>query len=169
MPRIGRIKFSNSDAWYHLYSRIAAHKGEYPLSEVAPTRRLIDLIKHYSAIYFCEVAAFCVMGNHYHLVVKFDEPCMIDRQELRARTRLMYPSRASQLQVDGWTEVQWEHYRRRLFDVSEFMRNIQAGFARWYNRGYERRGRFWAVQVVVGSWCAERKFLSAKAGTRLWR
>ncbi|RLE29324.1 MAG: hypothetical protein DRJ61_14825 [Acidobacteria bacterium] len=144
MPRIGRIKFSNGDAWYHLYSRIAGHKGEYPLSEPGPTRRLVGLIEHYSAIYFCEVAAFCVLGNHYHLVARFDEPCMIDRQELRARTRLMYPSRASQLQVDCWTEAQWEHYRRRLFDVSEFMRNVQAGFARWYNRSYERRGRFWA-------------------------
>ncbi len=24
------------------------------------------------------------------------------------------------------------------------MRNIQAAFARWYNRNYRRRGRFWA-------------------------
>ncbi len=144
MPRIGRMKFPEEDAWYHLYSRVAAFKGEYPLAEAVPMRRLIAMIRHYSAIYFCEVAAFCVMGNHYHLVVKFDRPRAVDREELRARSRLMYPSELLQRQIDLWTDEDWEHYRRRLFDVSEYMRNVQAAFARWYNRSYERRGRFWA-------------------------
>jgi len=144
MARKTRFKFNETDAWYHLYSRIAAHRGVYPLSGAVPTRRLIGLIDHFSAIYFCEVAAFCVMGSHYHLVTKFDQARKVSRKELRARTRLMYPSRVAQLQIDGWNEEQWEHYRRRLFDVSEYMRNIQAGFASWYNRSFERRGRFWA-------------------------
>lgn len=143
MPRIGRMKFPETDAWYHLCSRIAAHRGVYPLSEAVPTRRLIQTIEHFSAIYFCEVAAFCVMGNHYHLVVKFEGLREVGRAELRARTRLMYPNRASQTGIDMWSEEDWEHYRRRLFDVSEYMRNVQAGFARWYNRNYKRRGHFW--------------------------
>lgn len=144
MARIGRVKFNESDAWYHLCSRVAAHKGVYPLSEPAPMRRLIQIIEHYSAIYFCEVAAFCVMGNHYHLITKFDVLRSASRDELRARTRLMYPSRASQAEIDLWSDEKWEHYRRRLFDVSEYMRNIQSAFARWYNFNYQRRGRFWA-------------------------
>ena len=48
MPRVGRIKYDENDAWYHLYSRIAAHEGEYPLSEPVPMRRLIQVIKHFS-------------------------------------------------------------------------------------------------------------------------
>ncbi len=144
MPRIGRLKFTQTDAWYHLYSRVAAFKGEYPLLEAVPMHRLIDTIRHFSAIYFCEVAAFCVMGNHYHLVVKFDRSRTVDREELRARARLMYPGKTSQARLDLWTEADWEHYRLRLFDVSEYMRNIQSAFARWFNRSYQRHGRFWA-------------------------
>ncbi len=144
MPRIGRMKYTETDAWYHLCSRIAAHKGVYPLSEAVPTRRLIQTIEHFSAVYFCEVAAYCIVGNHYHLVVKFDRLREVTREELRTRTRLMYPSRAFQAEIELWSEEDWEHYRQRLFDVSEYMRNIQAGFARWYNRNYQRRGRFWA-------------------------
>ncbi len=144
MARVARLKYSEQDSWYHLHSRIAGHRGEYPLSEAAPTRRLIDTIEHFSRIYFCEVAGFSVMGNHYHLVVKFEAERAVSREDLRARTRIMYPSKASQIAIDGWSEDEWEHYRRRLFDVSEYMRNIQAAFARWYNRSYERRGRFWA-------------------------
>ena len=56
----------------------------------------------------------------------------------------MYPSQASQIRIDCWSEKDWEHYRRRLFDVSEYMRNIQSAFARWFNFNYQRRGRFWA-------------------------
>lgn len=144
MPRLGRLKYPENDAWYHLYNRVAARKGEYPLSEAVPMRRLIQTIEHYAAIYFCEVAAFCVMGNHYHLVVKFEGLRDVSREELRARTRLMYPSRASQRLIDNWSIGDWEHYRRRLFDVSEYMRNVQSSFARWYNHSFQRRGRFWA-------------------------
>lgn len=144
MTRVGRIKFTETDAWYHLYSRVATHKGEYPLSEPAPMRRLVQIIEHFTAIYFCEATAYCVMGNHYHLVVKFDRLRNVSREELRDRTRLMYPGRASQVQIDWWSDEDWEHYRRRLFDVSEYMRNVQSAFARWYNHNYQRRGRFWA-------------------------
>jgi REP element-mobilizing transposase RayT len=105
---------------------------------------LIEIIEHFSRIYFCEVAAFSVMGNHYHLVMRFEAEREVSREVLRDRSRLMYPSKASQAQIDGWSDEQWEHYRLRLFDVSEFMRNTQSAFARWYNRSYQRRGRFWA-------------------------
>jgi REP element-mobilizing transposase RayT len=105
---------------------------------------LVQLIEHFSAIYFCEVAAFCILGNHYHLIAKFDALRSVSRKELRARTRLMYPSRAAQAEIDLWSDEKWEHYRQRLFNVSEYMRNIQAAFARWYNFNYQRRGRFWA-------------------------
>lgn len=144
MPRVGRIKYNENESWYHLYSRVAAHKGVYPLSEPLPMRWLIQTIEHFSAIYFCQVAAFCVMGNHYHLVVRFDGVRPVSREELRDRTLRMYPRRTSQMQIDGWSDEDWEHYRQRLFDVSEYMRNIQAAFARWYNFTYQRRGRFWA-------------------------
>lgn len=144
MARVGRIKYKEDDAWYHLYSRVAAFKGDYPLSDPVPMRRLIEIIEHFATIYFCEAAAFCIMGNHYHLVVKFDRIRPVSQENLRARTRLMYPARTSQKQVDCWSEEAWEHYRQRLFDVSEFMRNVQSAFARWFNHTYQRRGRFWA-------------------------
>lgn len=153
MARVARLKFSGQDGWYHIHSRVAGCRGEYPLSSPAATRRLIEMIEHFSRVYFCEVAGFCVMGNHYHLIVRFDGERPVDREELLARARIMYPGRSGRMFVDAWDDEQWEHYRRRLFDVSEYMRNIQAAYARWYNRSHERRGRFWADRfksVVLG-------------------
>ncbi|NOZ94803.1 MAG: hypothetical protein GXP47_08715 [Acidobacteria bacterium] len=143
MARMARLKFSDRDTWYHLYSRVPAHRDELPLAKLLVQRQLISTIKHYCSIYFCHVAALCVMGNHYHLVLRFDAEREVDREELRARSRLMYPSAKAQQQIDLWDDERWEHYRRRLFDVSELMRNVQAAFARWYNRSFDRRGRLW--------------------------
>lgn len=36
MTRIGRIKFTETDGWYHLYSRLAVHKIVYPLLGAVP-------------------------------------------------------------------------------------------------------------------------------------
>ncbi len=153
MARMARLKFTDRDAWYHLYCRVSARRGEFPLSDMASTRRLIETIEHFSRIYFCEVAAFSVMGNHYHLVVRFEGEHPVDREQLRERTRIMYPGMAAQAQIDLWSDEQWDHHRRRLFDVAEFMRNVQMAYARWYNRAYDRRGRFWADRyksVILG-------------------
>ena len=133
MARVARFKILDNDAWHHLHSRIAGRRGYYPLSEEASTRKLIDTFEHFTRIYFCEVSAFSVMGSHYHFVIKFEKPRPVERNELRARARLMYPSRTSQQQIDDWTEDEWNHFRQRLFDVSELMRNIQSAFARWFN------------------------------------
>jgi len=144
MARAARWKVSGAEAWYHVHSRVAGHRGEFPLADPVVTRRLIHVIERYSTIYYCGVAAFTVMGNHYHLVVRFEAPRPVSREELEARARLMYPGRTFELKTGGWTDADWERYRRRLFDLSEYMRNVQAGFARWYNESYDRRGRFWA-------------------------
>ncbi len=143
MGRLPRLKCSSHDTWYHLYARLAGRKGEYPLADPLPRRQLIELIHHYASIYFCEVAAFCVMGNHYHLVLRFDAERDVDRKELRARAYTMYRGKLMRAIVDAWGKGEWERYRRRLFDVSEFMRNVQGMYARWYNRTYERQGRLW--------------------------
>jgi len=144
MARTGRLKMAKFEAWYHIHARIAGHRGEFPLARPVVQRRVIETIEHFSRIYFCKVAAFSIMGNHYHLVIKFEAERPVGREELREKTRLMYPSKFRQDQIDVWNDEQWEHYRKRLFDVSEYMRNIQAGLARWYNSSFDRRGKFWA-------------------------
>ena len=54
----------------------------------------------------------------------------------------LYPR--SEKMLSNWSKRQWKRFEERIFDVSEFMRNIQSAFARWYNRQYHRKGRFWA-------------------------
>ena len=144
MARMARFKISDEEAWYHVHSRTAGVKGEYVLSKPLARKRLMDLIQHYSQAYFCEVAGVTVMGNHWHGIFQFSQAYEVSDEELRRRADILYPSDTSQIMLDQWPREKWERLKVRLFDVSEFMRNVQSAFARWYNKTYQRRGRFWA-------------------------
>ena len=142
MARMARIKMEGESAAYHLYGRVAGMKGEYTLTKPLCRKTLIDLIKHYCQAYCCEVAAYSVMGTHYHLVVQFEAYRTLSPDELRERALLLYPNSAKDL--DEWPQGKWDRLQERLFDVSEFMRNLHSAFARFYNRTYSHFGRFWA-------------------------
>ena len=141
MARMARLKISGDEAWYHVHCRIAGHKDSYPLMKSLCQRRMTDLIRFLCGVYCCEIAAFCVMGNHYHMVVKFNKFKRLGKEELYRRALQLYPKSGKYLRL--WRDGKWEQFNRRIYDLSEYMRNLQASFARWYNKTYERRGRFW--------------------------
>ena len=144
MARLSRLKISEQESWYHLHCRVAGAKDDYILADPLVQRKLIEMIKHFSSAYFCDVAGFSVMGTHYHLIARFEVPRAVDFEDLQRRASILYPSESSQRILSYWDDEQWEHFRERLFDLSEFMRSLQSAFARWYNRTFSRRGRFWA-------------------------
>ena len=143
MAREPRVKIVDAEGCYHLRNRVACHVGEYPLSGRAESEKFVELLTRYSRAYFCQVASYSVMGNHYHIVARFDEPREVDREELIPRMRHLYPDNWEE-RLETMAESDWERLAERLFDVSEYMRNINGTFAQWYNRIHDRRGHFWA-------------------------
>ena len=135
-----RLKIDNAPAWYHCYSRANGPLGDFPLDSPAAHRKLLEIIRYYVLGYSCEVAGFSIMGNHYHLIAWFEAVCRLSQEELEERARYFYPKRE---QTAHWTQFHWERFNRRLFDVSELMRNIQMVYAKWHNRRFGRRGSFW--------------------------
>ena len=144
MARMARIKVDGSDGWYHVHSSVSGVRGEYVLSKPICQKKLIDLVKHYSKVYCCEIASFVIMGNHWHGILHFECPYEMTPDELYRRARQFYPSELSKKQLDVWTPEKWDHFAKRIFDISEFMRNVQSAFATWYNKLHCRRGRFWS-------------------------
>jgi REP-associated tyrosine transposase len=144
MARMARFKMEKAAAWYHLHAQAAGKSGEYPLEDAGCKRKLIALLKHWSRAYFCQVVAFCVMGNHWHIVLHFDAPEKLSSDELLRHARVFYPGGKGRELLESWTKADWARFAKRIFDVSEFMRNVQGEFATWYNRTFDRKGRFWA-------------------------
>lgn len=56
------------DKYYHVYNR-GAHKGRLFLND-NHFEYCLRLIKKYQAIYSVSIAAYCLMPNHYHLLVR---------------------------------------------------------------------------------------------------
>jgi putative transposase len=65
MPRPLRLEYEN--AWYHVMNRGAARQDIYKNDQ----HRLLflNLLKEASLYYNIEIHAYCLMDNHYHLLI----------------------------------------------------------------------------------------------------
>jgi REP element-mobilizing transposase RayT len=122
-------------AVYHVMSRTVL--DGFVLGDVEK-EYLLKLIKHLSAVYFTEVLGFCLMGNHFHLLVKMiPEYDYSDDQIKRRYAR--YWENGKELGDD-----QIPMLRRKWSSLSEYMKEVKQTFSRYYNKTYRRRGFFWS-------------------------
>ncbi len=107
---------------------------------------------------FCgvQVLTYCVMANHFHVLLRVPEAGEVSDGELLRRYRVLYPKptkyQTAKIEVmekhlaAGGEEA--EAIRRRLLarmgDVSEYMKALKQRFSVWYNRSHKRFGTLWA-------------------------
>ncbi len=134
MPRTQRMIIDDQSAVYHVMSRTAL--DGFPLGDVEKDF-MLDLIRRYSALYLVEILGFSIMGNHFHILVRvFPEYEFTDEEILKRYVDFYGDER---IYADGLIP----NLRQKLTSLSEFMREIKVGFARFYNRRHHRRGYFW--------------------------
>ena len=134
MPRTSRMIITDEKAIYHVMSRTAL--DGFPLKDVEKDF-LLDLIRRLSKLYLVEILGFCIMGNHFHLLVKMIPEFKFTDADIKKRYVEFYGD-------DGaFAEGHLPHWRQKLSNLSEFVREIKVGFARYFNRRHNRRGYFW--------------------------
>jgi len=121
-------------AVYHVISRTAL--TGLPIGDVEK-EFLLELIKRFSKLYFTEIIGFCLMSNHFHLLVKMLPESDFSDDDIKRRCERFYGGDYFFL------EGKLPHFRIKLASLSEFVRDIKVNFARYYNRRYNRRGYFW--------------------------
>jgi len=134
MPRIARMVINDGPTVYHVMSRTAL--DGFPLGDIEKDF-MLDLIKRYSALYFVEILGFCLMGNHFHILMKTLPEYKFTDQEIKKRYVDFYGD--NRVFTDGLIPS----LRAKLSNLSEFVREIKVGFARYYNKRHHRRGYFW--------------------------
>ena len=134
MPRTQRMIIADQSTVYHVMSRSAL--DGFPLGDVEKDF-MLDLIRRYASLYFVEIIGFCLMGNHFHLLVKVIPEYKYSDEEILKRYMDFYGD--ERIYADGLIPTM----RQKLSSLSEFMREIKVGFARFYNRRHNRRGYFW--------------------------
>ena len=107
---------------------------------------------------FCgvEVLTYCVMSNHFHVLVRVDDGQKVSDAELMRRYRVLYPKPTkyqgasakvmAQTLREGGEEADAirARLRARMGDVSEFMKTLKQRISVWYNHSHERFGTLWA-------------------------
>lgn len=181
-PRSTLVSLSDTP-WYHVVCRCVrraflcgmdAHSGEN-----YDHRRgwIVDRVKQLAGVFAIDVAAYAVMSNHYHLVLRvdaeraqgwsrdevlrrwtqlFDGPVLVQRL-LSGQTGEM--DQATLNAIDEWTET----YRSRLCDISWFMRILNETVARQANAEDKVTGRFWEGRFKSQALLDEQAILTAMA------
>ena len=134
MPRMQRMIIDDQSTVYHVMSRTAL--DGFPLGDIEKDF-LLDLIRRYSALYLVEILGFCLMGNHIHILVRVIPEYKFTDEDILKRYVDFYGD--ERIFADGLVRS----LREKLSSLSEFMREIKVGFARFYNRRHNRRGYFW--------------------------
>lgn len=111
------------------------------------------------------VLTFCVMSNHFHLLLEVPDPAEVEAltvEALRSRLPLLYrgaalveardeidravqhaQGRGESSGVGDWIEAILARYQARMGDLSIFMKELKWRFSIWYNSKNDRCGTLW--------------------------
>jgi REP element-mobilizing transposase RayT len=116
-------------------------------------RKMIWQVADFSGV---DVLTYCIMGNHFHVLVRVSSGRAVSNKELLRRFKLLYPkpTKHQEATVEGMertlnaggeeADLVCRKLLARMSDVSEFMKAIKQRFSVWYNRSHSRYGTLWA-------------------------
>lgn len=153
--RESRIKVEPDagDAFYHIYNRIVAGEMLLKDPEKEVLRRMVWLVAERCGI---QIITYQVMTNHLHIVAYAPKRESLPDAELLRRYRLLHTGftwwerehlaelermlMAGGDQAEAWRVGE----RRKMCNISEFMKLLKQRFSIWYNRAHDRFGTLWA-------------------------
>ncbi len=136
---------------------------------------IAERIKVLSAVFAIDIAAYAVMSNHYHIVMRIDRDRALEWsvEDVLKRWTSLYNgsllvnkylsdarSEMSQGEIDLVLELA-ETYRTRLYDLSWFMRSLNETIARMANAEDGVKGRFWEGRYKSQALLDEQAVLTA--------
>jgi putative transposase len=155
--RFPRVK-ANGHGFYHCISRVVEGRFIFQTSGhgSAEAERFIKLMRGLEAFSGIRVLTYALMSNHFHLLCEVPEPKPLSEAEVLARVEAGYGLARRETvqeelaryrqQPDGDAQVQrlLDGYRRRMYDISVFIKELKGRFAQWYNQRHDRYGVLWA-------------------------
>jgi putative transposase len=134
MPRIRRLVNGEEKTAYHIMSRTAL--DGFPFGDVEKDE-LVKIIKKFSKLFFVEVFGFCIMGNHFHLLIQMFPEHYYKDEDIRKRCKAHY---GEDFEVSNEQIVD---YRGKLSNLANYMKEIKQAFSWYYNQRHNRRGTLW--------------------------
>jgi REP element-mobilizing transposase RayT len=163
------VPWSGSDtkpAIYHCISRVVDRRFALGLDEKEKFRSLMRMYEKFTG---CRVLAYCLMDNHFHLLLEVTPRAAAGltdgelltrvgaicdkvtvellRKELAEARTLLEAGRVK----ESYVEEIHARYSYRMHDLSEFMKGLMQRFTQWFNGRHQRSGTLWerAFKSVV--------------------
>jgi len=163
-------------AYYHVVSRVA--NKAFLLEGAKRKMRILDILRRSAEFSGVDVVTYALMDNHIHLCVRVPERraagegeemrCDIGVDDVVRRVGVLYGTRRREALEHGLAvlrregrldaaEAELEHFRRRMGELSEFMKTFKQRVSQWYNgeAGHEGtlwEGRFKSVLIEGGEY-----------------
>lgn len=132
-------------------------------------------IKELAAVFYIDIAAYAVMSNHYHVVLRVNREaaesmtgdevierwqCLFTGPPMIKRYCSGEPLSESELDAVNDIVAEW---RERLMDMSWFMRCLNEHIARRANAEDDCKGRFWESRFTTQALLDETAILACMA------
>ena len=135
MARIARMVSPNEKTVYHIISRTAL--DGFPFSDIDKDK-FLNIIQFFSKIYFTEIMGFCLLDNHFHILVRMLPEKYFSDHDIKKRYILFYDN------DNNFSDAEIPFFRNKWSNLSEFIKDIKQTFSRSYNKRHNRRGTLWA-------------------------
>lgn len=148
----------SSPAIYHCVNRVVDKRFIFGSRE---KDRFVELMRMYEIFTGNRILAYCVMSNHFHLMIEitpmpkdglsddellnrlagiYDEAVVesveMELKEAREAIATGRNAESHVARIHG-------RYTYRMHDLSEFMKSLVQRFTQWHNRRNERKGNLW--------------------------
>ena len=139
------------DTVHHLMSRVA-HKV-YILND-DDRNDFIEIIRRAAEFVGVQLLGWCLMTNHFHLLVYLPFPIELSEEEILRRYGVLKGVKAKEAkieeiarlqstgaaaEVEAWLAAQ----RKRMYDIASFMKIAKQWFTEEYNSRYAHTGTLW--------------------------
>ncbi len=140
-------------AHYHCISRVVDRRFVLGDEE---KRLFLKLMRFYERFCQVRVTAYCLMSNHFHLLVEVparpevqpSEAWLVEHVQgcYGKATAAILGERLRQMRQNAGEDAVQQHLQSwfaRLWDISAFMKTLKQRFTQQYNKAHARRGTLW--------------------------
>ncbi|MDK2596566.1 transposase [Pseudoalteromonas obscura] len=171
----------SSTSYYHLIARCVRRaflcgEDKYTGKNFDHRRRwLVERMKLLSSVFAIDIAAYAIMSNHYHMVVKVNRKEAINWSDDEVITRWYRLYKGSPV-IDRYLQEQVlseaerslvseliTKWRARLYDISWYMKNLNEYIAKKANKEDDCTGKYWEGRYKSQALLDEVALLSCMA------
>ncbi len=112
------------------------------------------ILRQCETFYGLRVFTYCIMSNHFHILVEVPEARELTEEEVLSRVAALYPAKfviGLCRELDAFRDAglpdlvrtRLSSFTRRMFSLSNFMKSLKQRFSSFYNRTHQRLGTLW--------------------------